>query len=85
MDATPLLGYINPIAQQVMYMQTPFLMFLFSALEQPEKAHFLCLDEMNLARPEYYFAPFLTAMESPTELHLHQGDESRSRITCSIP
>jgi 5-methylcytosine-specific restriction endonuclease McrBC GTP-binding regulatory subunit McrB len=30
----------------------------------PEIPHFICLDEMNLARVEYYFADFLSLLES---------------------
>ena len=40
-------------------------------VREPGKAHFLCLDEMNLARVEYYFAPFLSAMESRMGLSIH--------------
>ena len=37
--------------------------------------HFLCLDEMNLARVEYYFAPFLSSMESGGSLVFHNHQE----------
>ena len=35
-----------------------------SALEYPDKPVFLCLDEMNLARVEYYLSDFLSVIES---------------------
>lgn len=63
-DSTPLLGYVNHLAGQ--YIRTPFLDFLLQAA-QPEnvaRAFFLCLDEMNLARMEHYFAEVLSAMET---------------------
>jgi hypothetical protein len=65
-----LLGYLNPLTQQ--YHDTEFSGFLREAAttfaaataagRQPRPYH-LVLDEMNLARVEYYFAKFLSAME----------------------
>jgi len=37
-------------------------------MADPAALYFVCLDEMNLARPEYYLAPILSALE--TEDHL---------------
>lgn len=34
------------------------------AMDKPEKPVFLCLDEMNLARVEYYFSDFLSVIET---------------------
>ena len=48
------------------FVSTPFLEFLQRAA-RPENVHrafFLCLDEMNLARVEHYFAEVLSAMET---------------------
>jgi hypothetical protein len=66
-----LLGYLNPI--DGVYRHTEFSRFLMraateysdaqAALRQPRPFH-LILDEMNLARVEYYFAKFLSAMEA---------------------
>jgi hypothetical protein len=45
----------------------------------PEIPHFICLDEMNLARVEYYFADFLSLLESrdeAPEINLYSADES---------
>jgi hypothetical protein len=65
-----LLGYRNPLNQQ--YYDTDFSRFLRSAAAEYEQAqiesrearrYHLVLDEMNLARVEYYFAKFLSAME----------------------
>lgn len=65
-----LIGYFNPMDGQ--YHDTPFSTFLRRAAEHYEEAEaagvtarpfHLILDEMNLARVEYYFAKFLSAME----------------------
>jgi len=65
-----LLGFWNPI--EGVYVDTDFSRFLRAAAEswanaQAEgtepTAYHLILDEMNLARVEYYFAKFLSAME----------------------
>jgi GTPase subunit of restriction endonuclease len=65
-----LLGYYNPLSKQ--YYDTDFSLFLRRAArayesamqvnEVPDPFH-LVLDEMNLARVEYYFAKFLSGME----------------------
>ncbi|MBC7527644.1 MAG: AAA family ATPase [Chthonomonadaceae bacterium] len=77
-DSTPILGYVNYLAGggTGRYVATPFLNFLARALENDANraAYFLCLDEMNLARVEYYFAEILSAMETEKgELLLSNG------------
>jgi len=65
-DSKSLLGYFNPIDQQ--YHSTPFLEFIKKARDSYQRkeqlAWFLLLDEMNLARVEYYFSDFLSVLES---------------------
>ena len=56
-----LLGYYNPIERR--YLPTPFLQALVEAGRNPGIPYFICLDEMNLARVEYYFADFLSLLE----------------------
>jgi hypothetical protein len=65
-----LLGYYNPMDN--VYHDTPFSQFLRDAAEEYRRAqavgqtpqpYHLVLDEMNLARVEYYFAKFLSAIE----------------------
>lgn len=65
-----LLGFFNPLDNQ--YKHTSFSLFLIEAYEEYVKAkeenrvarpYHLVLDEMNLARTEYYFAKFLSLME----------------------
>ena len=65
-----LLGYFNPIANQFIYTKSSKFLIRASteyreAKEQNRDAQpfHLILDEMNLARPEHYFAEFLSAME----------------------
>jgi len=72
-----LLGYYNPM--QKSYMTTPFLDAIVAAKRDPEHLHLICLDEMNLARVEYYFADFLSVLEerekAPT-IHLYSIEEA---------
>jgi len=46
------------------YEFTPFIDFVVKAWANPRTPFFLCLDEMNLAPVEEYFAEFLSAIES---------------------
>jgi len=46
------------------YEFTPFVDFVAKAWTKPKTPFFLCLDEMNLAPVEEYFAEFLSAIES---------------------
>ena len=73
-----LLGYFNPIERR--YHATPFLAALQAAAREPQVPHFICLDEMNLARVEHYFADFLSLLEnriSAPEIQLYTADEER--------
>ncbi len=64
MDNRGLLGYYNVLQEK--YVKTPLINLLLEAIENPEKPHFVILDEMNLAKVEYYFSDFLSIMESRT-------------------
>ncbi len=73
-----LIGYYNPIERS--YQATPFLLALQAAARSPHVPHFICLDEMNLARVEHYFADFLSLLENRStspEIHLYTADEER--------
>lgn len=61
-NAHDLLGYYNALTGA--YHPTTFLRFLLQAAADPQHSYYVCLDEMNLARPEYYLAPILSAMET---------------------
>lgn len=61
-NARDILGYYNALTER--YHPTPLLRFLLQAAADPHQPYFVCLDEMNLARPEYYLAPILSAIET---------------------
>ena len=60
-----LLGYYNPI--QSSFLPTPFTEAIVEAIQNPNQIYLICLDEMNLARAEYYFADFLSKLEERGE------------------
>lgn len=66
-DSTELLGYESRIGGSH-YQLTPFVKFLAKAMLYPDVPFFVCLDEMNLAQVEQYFAEFLSVLESRTKL-----------------
>ena len=49
--------------------------FIDNCWKNPEKPYFLCLDEMNLARVEYYFSDFLSVLESRCK-NVNGGNDS---------
>ena len=70
-DPSGLLGYFNALHADPTFQAEPALRLVLRAAEDPTRPYFLILDEMNLARVEQYFAPFLSAMETGTDLVLH--------------
>lgn len=62
-DSSELIGYVSRINGEK-YIIGPFLRFIAQALKEPQRPYFLCLDEMNLAPVEQYFAEFLSVIES---------------------
>ena len=77
-----LLGYYNPISRS--YHPTPFLLALQDAQTEPDRLHLICLDEMNLARVEYYFADFLSLLEDRTvvpEIPLYSSDDEQHAVS----
>ena len=71
-DASALFGYYSSFEKR--YVKTEFLNVILNALKEREKPHFILLDEMNLARVEYYLSDYLSAVESRKEIPLHQDD-----------
>lgn len=61
-DSTELLGYDSAIKKH--YIITKFVKFVVKAMRYPDVPFFVCLDEMNLAPVEQYFAEFLSVLES---------------------
>lgn len=62
-DSSELIGYVSRINGE-RYIVGPFLRFMVKAIHDPKHPYFLCLDEMNLAPVEQYFAEFLSVIES---------------------
>lgn len=62
-DSTEVLGYESEIGG-IHYVTTPFIKFLVKAMCYPDIPFFVCMDEMNLAPVEQYFAEFLSVLES---------------------
>lgn len=65
-DSSELLGYYSHLANNGNggYVFTPFTKFLVKAMMFPNVPFFVCLDEMNLAPVEQYFAEFLSVLET---------------------
>lgn len=63
-DSTELMGYVSRVSGKPIYVIGDFLRFITRAWENLDVPHFLCLDEMNLAPVEQYFAEFLSVIES---------------------
>ncbi|WP_339289353.1 DUF3578 domain-containing protein [Ureibacillus sp. FSL K6-0786] len=60
-DSSDLLGYKDIKGD---FIKGPFTKMVENALQNPDLPHFVLLDEMNLARVEYYFSDVLSVMES---------------------
>ena len=61
-DSTELLGYYSALSSK--YELTDFIRFAYKASQNKDVPFFLCLDEMNLAPVEQYFAEFLSVLET---------------------
>lgn len=63
-DSTELIGYVSRASGTPEFVAGDFLKFVVKAWEDSETPYFLCLDEMNLAPVEQYFAEYLSVIES---------------------
>ncbi|CAM5221040.1 Dynein-related subfamily AAA family protein OS=Ureibacillus acetophenoni OX=614649 GN=SAMN05877842_11071 PE=4 SV=1 [Ureibacillus acetophenoni] len=90
-DSSDLLGYEDI---KGMFKKGPFTEMVERAIAKPHLPHFILLDEMNLARVEYYFSDVLSVMESrkrDEEGNLTSSplitykDESGQEITLTLP
>lgn len=63
-DSSDLIGYVSRVSGKAEYVAGEFLEFIAKAWENTETPYFLCLDEMNLAPVEQYFAEYLSVIES---------------------
>lgn len=83
-DSTSLFGYYSNIENK--YIKTEFLEMILVALKEREKPHFIVLDEMNLARVEYYLSDYLSTVESKKSIRLHLvEDEEEIPQNIEIP
>ncbi|MEH6433845.1 McrB family protein [Massilia sp. DD77] len=71
-DPTGLTGYFDVLTNR--YVVPPFLEAVLVATAHRDSPVFIILDEMNLARVEYYLSDVLSAMESGGSLQLHSHD-----------
>ena len=63
-DSSDLIGYVSRVSGKAEFVAGAFLKFVAKAWEDTETPYFLCLDEMNLAPVEQYFAEYLSVIES---------------------
>lgn len=70
-DPTGLTGYFDVLTNR--YVVPTFLEAVLVATAHHESPVFVILDEMNLARVEYYFSDVLSCMETGGRLHLHSN------------
>lgn len=56
-----LMGYMNTDGKFVPGILTPFIQ---DAISNPEFPYFVCLDELNLSKPEEFMSPVLSAIET---------------------
>lgn len=63
-DSSELIGYVSRVSGSPVFVVGDFLKFVAKAWENPEVPYFVCLDEMNLAPVEQYFAEYLSVVES---------------------
>jgi len=65
-DSTELMGYVTRLTgdNKPKYVIKPFVKFLVKAAIWKDVPFFLCLDEMNLAPIEQYFAEYLSVVET---------------------
>ena len=73
-DSTELLGYYSRLGQAG-YQFKKFVMFLVKAKMFPKVPFFVCLDEMNLAPVEHYFAEILSILETRKHPKITGTDE----------
>jgi hypothetical protein len=67
-DPRGLVGFFNPLTNS--YVRTAVIDVLLRAAEDPAHPYLVILDEMNLARVEYYFSDFLSALESDEPIQM---------------
>lgn len=82
-DSTELLGYYSNLSKG--YQFKKFVMFLVKAKMFPKVPFFICLDEMNLAPVEYYFAEILSILETRKHPKIAGTDEVDMEVIKTDP
>ena len=83
-DPTGLTGYFDVLSSR--YVVPRFLEAVLVATAHRDAPVFVVLDELNLARVEYYFSDVLSCLETGGELHLHSnGVPLEGSMGASIP
>jgi 5-methylcytosine-specific restriction protein B len=82
-DSTSLFGYYSSFEQT--YVVPEFLQVILHAQQEREKPHFIVLDELNLARVEYYLSDYLSAVESRKKIPLHNRNDLEVPKHMTIP
>lgn len=77
-DSTELLGYYSNLSKS--YQFKKFVKFLVKAKLNPHVPFFVCLDEMNLAPVEHYFAEILSIIETRKHPKKQNSDEIDMRV-----
>ncbi len=77
-DSTELLGYYSNMNKS--YQFKKFVKFLVKAKMFPQVPFFVCLDEMNLAPVEHYFAEMLSIMETRKHPKKEDSDEVNKEV-----
>lgn len=81
-DSTELLGYYSNLSKG--YQFKKFVQFLVKAKMNPEIPFFICLDEMNLAPVEQYFAEILSILETRKHPKNEAGEVDMSIIKTGV-
>ena len=82
-DSTELLGYYSNLSKG--YQFKKFVMFLVKAKMFPKVPFFVCLDEMNLAPVEHYFAEILSILETRKHPKITGTDEVDMEVIKTDP
>lgn len=88
-DATEILGYKNLDDK---FIKGQLTKTILKAQQNKNKPHLICLDEMNLARVEYYLSDYLSIIESRKKVgkdiitdNIVQYQENNENISLHIP
>lgn len=79
-DSSELLGYYSALSGK--YELRDFIRYAYKAIQNPNTPFFLCLDEMNLAPVEQYFAEYLSVLE--TRKRVGEDIETQPLLTKEI-